>query len=578
VLCELFASVRVIEIQVSNNLRILGWGDRIFLVLLTILLIHAIATTRVYSFKSYELGLLSRLPVTYWCGLAILGITWFRGRNSRTKLAIAFAFTIGYLYVAPAIIRVPVWLSNSFYPYGEGVMIAAEGHLVERPLDILTSYHRWPVFLYLTSAMTVSASVPAFVILKVFPLITIFLVGLLSFLTFRKLFTDSIALAGAGWILASFWLRQHYFGPPGVSYVLFLMILLLGVEFILNGTNQKNRLILWFLVLFCFTIVVLTHALTSFMALILLFTLWLAKRYVQKEPATDLALLFMVSVSIISSYYAFVIPSLMEFFGETLFESLSRVWTLSIYREPSRLLASPASLINYYTSLAIVFINVITVSAMFFYLVQTRYSGSNANNTRKKQGVLAFSFLSLLLFGLFAFMGEYGSHEAYQRAFMYALVPLALLSISVLRHKPKVLFVFLAALIFLNVPAQYGSDNFRVATAQQLVGSEFFAHYAPENISCLTKFSLYIRYFDPMKSFRFYSVGELPYTEALNMTVIGQAIEMSDYIILSDLLNNYYIYYLGENPFDKAPISQANRVYDNQDFQIFTSNITHLTP
>lgn len=565
------------EIQASYNQRILVWGDRIFLALLTILLIHAILTTKIYSFESHELGLLSRLSVTYWCGLAILSIIWFRGRNSRNKLAIVFAFTIGYLYVAPAIIRVPVWLSNSFYPYGEGVMIAAEGHLVERPFDILTSYHRWPIFLYLTSSITL-ADVPTFIMLKVFPLITVFLIGLLSFLTFRKLFSDSLALAGAGWVLASFWLRQHYFGPPGVSYVFFLVILLLGVEFILNDNKRKKRLTLWFLALFCFTILVLTHALTSFMALVMLFALMLTKKYVQKQPATDLTLLFMASASVISSYYAFVIPSLMEFFGESLLKSLSRVWELSIYREPGRLQASTSSLINYNTSLAIVFINFIAASAMFFYLVRTRHLGSDANGWVKKRGVLAFSFLSLLLFGLFAFTGEYGSHESYQRAFMYGLVPLALLSISVLRLKPKVLFIFLAALIFLNVPAQYGSDNFRVATAQQLAGSEFFAHYVPENVSCLTKFSLYIRYFDPAKNYRFYSVGELPFTEALNVTVVKNAVETSDYIVLSDLLDNYYIYYLGENPFDKAQINQTNRVYDNQDFQIFVSNITHYSP
>lgn len=572
----------MIEIQVSNNQRILGWGDRILLVLLTILLIHAIATTRVYSFESHEMGLFSRLSVTYWCGLGILGITWFRGRKSRTKLAIAFAFTIGYLYVAPAIIRVPVWLSNSFYPYGEGVMVATEGYLVDRPFDILTSYHRWPVFLYFTSAITILADVPTFIILKFFPLITIFLIGLLSFLTFRKLFADSIAIAGAAWIIASFWLRQHYFGPPGVSYIFFLIIFLLSVEFTLNSSNRKGRLTLWFLVVFFFTIIVLTHALTSFMALVMLFALWLTRKYVQKKPASDLALLFMVSASIISSYYVFVIPSLMEFFGENLLESLSRVWELSIYREPSRLLASTASIVNYNTSLAIVFINAIAVSAMFFYIVlmraRTRYSGLNATARRKEHGALAFSLLSLLLIGMFAFTGEYGSHEAYQRAFMYGLAPLALLSISVLRLKPKVLFIFLAALIFLNIPAQYGSDNFRVATVQQLAGSEFFAYYVPENISCLTKFSLYIRYFDPVKNFHFYSVGELPFTEALNMTVVSNAIDMSDYIIISDLLNNYYIYYLGENPFDKANISQTNRVYDNQDFQIFMSNINDSKP
>jgi hypothetical protein len=379
-------------------------------------------------------------------------------------------------------------------------------------------------------------------------------------------------------VLASFWLRQYYFGPPGISYIFFLAILLLSVELAFNDLRQKSRLILWFLVLFCFIIVVLTHALTSFMALAMLFALWLTKKYIQKEPATDLFFLLMICATMISSYYAFVIPSLMEFFGESLWQSLLRVLNSSLTKEPSRILPTPASLLNYYTSIAIVFINVIAAAAMFLYMVRTRHSGSNTDDRRRTQGVLAFSFISLLFFSIFAFTGEYGSNESYQRAFMYGLVPLALISINALRRKPKLLFLFLAALIFLNVPAQYGSDNFRVATAQELAGSGFFAHYVPGNISCLTKFSLYIRYFDPMKSYRFYSVGELPYTQALNQTVVDQAIKMSDYVVLSDLLNNYYVYYLGENPFDQADISQTNRIYDNQGFQIFMSNITHSQP
>jgi hypothetical protein len=493
----------VIRIRVGTKRRILVWGDRVLLVLLVVMLVHVVGTTRVYSFESYEWGLLSRLPVTYWGGLVVLSLFWVRGRHSRRRAVLAFAFTIGYLYVVPAVVRVPVWLSNSFYPYSEGVLIATEGHLVERPLDILTSYHRWPAFLYLTSGITILAEAPAAIVLQVFPVLTMLAIGVLAFLTFRKLCSDAIGLAGAGWVVASFWLRQHYFGPPGISYIFFLVIFLFGVEFLLDDSNGGRRLTRWFLMLFCFTSVVLTHALTSFMALIVLFVLWLTRRVVQKEPANDLALLSLVSASILSSYYAFVIPTLMKFFGESLIGSLSRVWELSIYREPSRLQASAASVISYNASLAIVAVNFLVALAMAFYLLRTRHAPANMTAAGAKRGVWMFSLLSLVLLGLFAFAGEYGAHESYQRAFMYGLVPLALLSISLLRRKPTVLILCLAALIFLNVPAQYGSDNFRVATAPQLAGSEFFAEHVPENISCLTKFSLYIRYFDPAKNYRF---------------------------------------------------------------------------
>jgi hypothetical protein len=56
----------------------------------------------------------------------------------------------------------------------------------------------------------------------------------------------------------------------------------------------------------------------------------------------------------------------------------------------------------------------------------------------------------------------------------------------------------------------------------------------------------------------------------------------SDYVVLSDLLNNYYVYYVGANPFESPTaqewLSRTNRVYDNHDFQIYESISVPVSP
>jgi len=209
---------------------------------MAILLIYTLLSTYVYSIEPTDLGLVNKLPLTFWIGLALLGCLWFVGKESKRYLAIALIISVAYLFVAPTIIKVPVWLSNSYYPFGEAMLINSTGHLVSRPLDILTSYHYWPIFLYLASTFTLITGMPHHIILRFFPLLTISLYGLLTFLILRKRLKHSYAIVGAAWFLSSFWLRQHYFGPPGIAYVFFLMILLSGSWLSFEQERKKQVL------------------------------------------------------------------------------------------------------------------------------------------------------------------------------------------------------------------------------------------------------------------------------------------------------------------------------------------------
>lgn len=559
----------------SHRTSTISKYGNLIIVLMAILLIYTLLSTYVYSIEPTDLGLVSKLPPTFWIGLALLGCLWFVGKESKRYLAIALIISVAYLFVAPAIIKVPVWLSNSYYPFGEAMLINSSGHLVSRPLDILTSYHYWPIFLYLASTFTLITGMPHHIILKFFPLLTISLYGLLTFIILRKRLKHSYAIVGAAWFLSSFWLRQHYFGPPGIAYVFFLMILLSGSWLSFEQERKKQVLTTRALLLFLFIVITLTHALTSLMSLIMLVALFLTQRLFPKKGSTGLGSLCILCTLFLSSYYAFVTPSglLALVLGE-FGESLSGIMGLSIYQEPSRITGSSASLLNYASSWGIVFLNLIVVVIAIIQVLKNVLLHKQA----LKERCSVFSLVFLVLLGLFAFTTQYGSHEAYQRAFMFGLVPLAYLCIRTLKSKPKILFVMLVGLIFLNVPAQYACDSFRLATEPQLAGSSFFADSAPENISCLTKFSLYVRYYNPLKRFQFRSIGELPFTTFPNSSTVNTAVNEADYTMLSALMDNYYLCYLGQNPFDQVDFNKLNRVYDNLNFQIFKPTSTTQPP
>ena len=181
-----------------------------------------------------------------------------------------------------------------------------------------------------------------------------------------------------------------------------------------------------------------------------------------------------------------------------------------------------------------------------------------------------FNVALLILIGLFAFVGEYGPQESFTRAFMFGLVPLSFLCISFLARKPKLIIIVITVLIFLNIPAQYGSDAYRLATNTQLDGTAFIASSTPEGISVVGEFTLYIKYHNPMKNYTILSVGlTTPFTQIPNSTMIIEGLSTADYVIVSDLQHNYFLFYLGMDPLEQIDLQDfSNKVYDNGGFSL----------
>jgi hypothetical protein len=525
------------------------------------IIVYTIVTTSVLWIGPTDWGLVSKLPVVYYAGIFLLGILWYAGIKSKSYLPAILILTVAYIFVVPAVVRIPVWTSNSYYPFGESLLINSTGHLVADTPPTLANYHYWPLFLYFASAFTTLTGVPHYFLLKFFPLFAVSMYGLLAFLILRIKLSVPYAFLGAALVLASLFVRQQYFGPQSIAYILFLAILLV-VSLLFFG-DGKNRRTLGALLILLFVATTLTHALTSFMAIVVFYAVYFVDRLLKRKSVAPLGLISLGATIIWLGYNGFYAKSFFDQGIQHFVQIFEGIRSVSLYSEGSRIISSTAQRINFAASWGIVGLGAIVALLSIFNILR---------KIRAKRSVSDYSIFSaalLVLVGLFAFVGEYGPQESFTRAFLFGLVPLSFLCVSFLARKPKLLVVLLAAIMFLNIPAQYGSDAYRLATNTQLAGTAFIAFYTPDGISLVGQFTLYIKYYNPMKNYTILEKGlATPFTEPPNATLIAEELSSADYVIMSDLQHNYYIFYLEMDPFEEITPQDFNRVYDNGGFTL----------
>jgi len=525
-------------------------------------LFYTVATTSIWQIDPSEFGLASLLPLPFYVGLFLLGCLWYIGLKKQFYLQASFVLTIVYLFVVPTIVRGPVWISNSYYPFGESLIINSTGHLRGLESTTFIDYHYWPLFLYFSSALTIITDIPHEVLLKLFPLISVSMYGLFTFLILKIRLSTQYAAVGGAFFLSCLFIRQQYYGPQSISYLFFLAIFLIAAILFFDEKVKQRGLIGILVILFLIT--TFMHPLSSFMSIILLLAFFLTNRFVKKESSINLGIFLLIAAIAWLAYNNFVAEPFVNTAVEHISEIISGLRGLNLYGESNRIVGSPAMRFNFMTSWAIVglagFIGLLSIIQNVRKFITKRF---NVNYE-------ILNVILLILLGLFAFLGEYGDSEGYQRAFMFGLVPLSFLCVSFLSRKPKVLILILAVLMFLNIPAQYGSDTFRLATNSQLSGTKFIADFAPDEVILVGGFSIYLRYHNPFINYTILDVGlRPPFREPPNATAVAEALIEENYIMISRIEDNYNMFYLGFDPYSEIPFKDFNRIYDNGDFILY---------
>ena len=540
-------------------------------IIIASLLLYSIATTSVNWIDPSALGLASRLPLTYWVGLGLLASLWYIGRDSKRLLAISFVLLIMYLYAGPTIIRAPVWISNSFYPFGESKLVTQLGHVDYRSGVTLVSYLDWPSFLYFSSQFSLATGIPDYFILKYFPLLLVTLYGLLLILIQRTKLGTSMAIFSGAWLLSGFFIRQQYFGPQAIAFVLFLMGILLISWIFFDDKPHKRTLVGLFLLVFLST--TFMHPLTSLMLVVSLFAVYLTQRIFLKRTSRIALPFCLFSTIAWLSYNALFAAGFFNLMVAQVIDLITGRSSPNIYSETSRVVGSRAMQISNWSSWGIVGLYAL-VGLISIILISWR-GRKKKGNFSKEQEYSLFNVILLIMLGLFAVTGEYGTTEAYQRAFFFGLVPLSYLCVSLLKNKSRLLAAILIMAIFLNIPAQYGSDTYRLAADTQLSGVQFLTSNAPQSFSVIGKFTLFIRYFDPLRDYTVPDIGlDYPFTSLPNSSAVDQAmnqvLSQVDYVMRSGLEDNFYVYSLGFNPLDSINLDErCNRIYDNGQFVLY---------
>jgi len=290
-------------------------------------------------------------------------------------------------------------------------------------------------------------------------------------------------------------------------------------------------------------------------------SLYIAQIIMGNKPRSNLGIACLGLIISFLIYNMYIVQNfgLIRLFLTNIFEGFK---SLSFFSESGRIIGTFSNELSYYSSWVIVFINIIGFGVTLILNIIRRI---------KIDLYTAYLSINIIMLGIFGVMGRYGEHEAYQRAFMFGLLPLTYFSVNLMRRKVYVLIILIISLMYLNIPAQYGSDTFRLATEKQHHGSSFFAFNTPDEITAHGQFSLYVRYYYPTKHIEFKDIPgtSFPITHIPKAADILDTIYTTDYTILSELTYNFIIYYYGKNLYDEVNLNALNRIYDNSGYEIF---------
>ena len=557
----------IVTILKANQFILILLGIAVFLAVVTV------CTTFVTSLDQADWGLLSRLPVAYWLGIVSLGLAIvFSLRNSislntRTSFALVILIMV-YINVLPIFVEQPVGLSpNALWPLSEANNVIATGHISIGKSGQLMSYDSWPFFTLFASLLKMVTGTPLIVLTKWFPILTVSLWGLLVFLVLKKFTRPEFALLGVGLFICGSWTKQQYFGPQSFAFSLFLLFLYL----ILNRSRyelESDQRPFFALTFITFVATVFSHALTSLVLLLIILVSYAAAKvfaaHEVRKKKSDL-FFFLLCCVVFFSYTINLTPRFFNFAFNTFVNYITGQTGFAVAQ---RLIRLPGSQIQQLTNGSIYLLIIAYLSISLIGLLQI---------IRKKTmplmqvTFLIGSFAAIFLVSILPY-----TSEAPFRAFIFGLPLFSLLAVYLLKKKPKVLGSFLLLALIVGIPALYGSESYRLATASELQGANYTATYLPNTGVLFYKVSPYIRYYEPSAILHFVSLGRAPFL-SYNTTTTEANLNASDYIVVSRSQTNYYVYYLGINPLEDIDLNGQPdlahaRLYDNGNFTVYDSS------
>jgi GT2 family glycosyltransferase len=264
--------------------------------LLAALLLWLISLRHIDLSAMNDVGLVSVLPLTYWCALATLVATFpalvHRGKTRTSVLAAHLVTLLVIIHATPAVLYGSPRYSWTWKHIGIVDYIIRHGD-VDPHISYLSAYHSWPGFFALNAFVAQAAGLDGaagyaawgpvfFEVLYLAPLV----------LLFRTFTADRRRVwLAVGLFYLSNWVGQDYFSPQAFGFFFYLVVLSLCLRWLprlpnprwrtapllTEMTPRSQRPAFLAIVIICVATIVVSHQLTPYMLISALVILVIAK-------------------------------------------------------------------------------------------------------------------------------------------------------------------------------------------------------------------------------------------------------------------------------------------------------------
>jgi len=538
------------------------WIASILIVLL--LAIHILAFTKITFYNPSDLGLLIKLPITFWIGLSFLTVLLYLGRKSGVRTVAVAILIFFYLFCIPVLIseNKAEFLALSYAFSSQGSYLLSVGHVDFSALGYM-SHQNWPGFFFDAGALSRITSLPTTLFADYFPLLTLSLIGIMVYSTLKLRLNKVSSSFGALWFIASFWTIQHYYSPQGLAYIFFFAIFFFLTKLFFE---KKQNAALPLIVLILFTALVGTHLLTSLaIALGFIAAYALAKFFPQKRKLVSFYSITtcILLVSIFIAYQMLVVSGSFDGIVKLLIAQLSQGETHLAVISQGRQFTSPALQLLLFGSYGITIINVIIA------LIAILATTIGLFISKKEEARSDLFFIAwIIIAGLIGVSVYYGS-EVIQRAFIIGLLPISYFVAKFFSKKSRIMVFLLIIVVFLQIPAHYAHMSWMYVPTSEMRGGSFYARYAPSGASFF--YEPVLGSFDegPLNGTIVSITISAPGRLIPSSEVVDEIVGRADFVIISSQMKNYFQFFYG-NLLENVSLDQYSRLYDNGFFQVYS--------
>jgi len=538
----------------------------------------AITTRVVTTYTIQDWGLVNRMPVSFWIGLALIGVMMcFANRSSMKCMATVPVLMIVYLFVIPTVVagHSPDFVPVTYFEYKQAIYFANEGHILATIEDTLIQYTFWPGYLFLSGSLYHLTGIDGMNFVDIMSIFTTSVETLLAFCILRSMFHARSSLWGTTLFIGGLWTTQQQFHPQGIALILFLAFFLMSTKLV-PGRMRTSRMASLILLIVIQAALVITHSLTPLIVAVAMMTCYFVSRILHDTAFVSANQVFLV-FTVVLVYWVFALRYIFE-------SGLVRLWDvltgqyingfsfLLEYGVPTNLYRGLSTFASYLSG------------ALISFPALLGLIGALRNRTLRHRALwtgwsLGVSIPAGLLYG----------HEGLFRAYLLMLPLLVLLCLTVMSRRPNAVILLALLVLGLHVPAHYGFAGYmRVVTPVEDAGTSFLVSQTPTKST-----RLYGANWVPAAWYHDVSVVNTPWFTVLtppassNVSIattlpwflvldhdIRSTMRTVEYIADSSLLDTYFVYYIGYNPLRRIGLQEStDLVYNSGGFNISWSYV-----